>query len=140
MVITWDVVVISVVAGFDQILKFEFESYDATNVVCGDYTASTPPDDGHVCVMYNPLGESSVRIRACNSAGCGTWSDWSTASLGGQECVALSSFSLSRCPTLSLSLSFARSLSLSLSVCRISLSLWPACVLCLRAGEVVEFY
>ena len=117
VVISWDVVVISVVAGFDQIQKFEFESYDKTNVVCGVYTASTPPTNGHVCVMYNPLGESGVRIRGCNSAGCGTWSDYSTSSLGGQECVFSLSLCVCRTHTLSLSsLSLSHSLSLSLSL------------------------
>ncbi len=87
VVMAWDVEVISVFNGFDQIQRFEFDSKVPSNVVCGDYTAATPPENGHVCLMYNVDGDSSTRIRACNSAGCGAWSSYSTVTVGGQEYV-----------------------------------------------------
>ena len=87
VVVAWTVTIVAVFDGFDHIQRFEFEPKDPSNVICGDYTSATPPADGHVCLMYNSLGESSVRVRACNSAGCGNWSGWSTVTFGARECV-----------------------------------------------------
>ena len=50
MVVTFEVVVISIFNGFDQILKFEFQSKSAS-VVCGIYTSSEPPPEGHYCTL-----------------------------------------------------------------------------------------
>ncbi len=50
MVLNFEVVVISIKDGFDQIQRFEFESI-STSVVCGTYTSPTPPPDGHFCIL-----------------------------------------------------------------------------------------
>ena len=42
LILTFEMEVVAVFDGFDQIQRFEFES-KSTSVVCGTYTASTPP-------------------------------------------------------------------------------------------------
>ncbi len=87
VVVVWTMEVVAVHDGFDQILYYDVETASAS-VICGVYTGYDPPENGHVCLMFGGSGtDPSTRVRACNSAGCGAWSAWSTNSVEGKMCV-----------------------------------------------------
>lgn len=77
LIVDWSFEVVSVTDGFDQIARFEFDAEDSDRIVCGTFTGDAAPAAGHVCTMDSSANSTRVRVRACNSAGCGSWSAWS---------------------------------------------------------------
>ena len=77
LIVDWSFEVVSVTDGFDQIARFEFDAEDSDRIACGTFTGEAAPAAGHVCTMDPSANSTRVRVRACNSAGCGSWSAWS---------------------------------------------------------------